>query len=85
MEAQSTQPLLKSAILQNLNIWHSCRTVIFRYALYLQIEQVKGISIMETVPAPEGAPYPWLIDLIYYEYNSGALLVNDGIFIPTCS
>lgn len=50
------------------------------------IFQVTGIVVMETVKAPQHSPNSWLIDTVYSEFNSGAWLVNLGVFEPTnCS
>ncbi len=41
---------------------------------------------MESVPNPtKGTSQPWLIKTVYSEFNSGAWLVNLGVFTPTCS
>lgn len=50
-------------------------------------EQVTGIIILETSEATVTAdtPYQWLINTVYSEFNSGAWLVDLGVFQPNCS
>jgi hypothetical protein len=46
---------------------------------------VTGNIVMEVVPNKKGSSQPWLIQTVYSEFNSGAWLVNLGVFTPTCS
>lgn len=49
-------------------------------------EQVRGLTVIETKRAPEGAPFPWLMNKVFHEFNSGAYLVDLGVFVPeNCS
>ena len=42
--------------------------------------------VLETKKAPYGSAQKWLIDTVYSEFNSGAWLVNLGVFTPSnCS
>lgn len=43
-----------------------------------------GIILMETVYTGDSTN-PWKIDTVYSEFNSGAWLVDIGVFTPTCS
>lgn len=67
---------------QQLNIWHTCTTVIIRWLSSgegQEPEQVTGIIVMETVFQNN----TWLIQTVYSEFNSGAWLVNLGVFKPS--
>lgn len=49
-------------------------------------EQVTGIIVMETTQSTDSSTYPWLINTVYSEFNSGAWLVDLGVFVPAnCS
>jgi len=67
-------------------VWYNCDNVFLRWRTALTPEFVTGIIVMETVPAPAGSKYPWLINTVYSEFNSGAWLVDLGVFVPSnCS
>ncbi|CAK1355190.1 hypothetical protein CB0940_01055 [Cercospora beticola] len=70
---------------EQLNIWHNCDTVTIRWLSKgpgQEPEQVTGIIVLETVNLSN----TWLIKTVYSEFNSGAWLVNLGIFKPSnCS
>jgi len=79
MAGQGAQPPIP---FQQLNIWHTCDTVIIRWLSSgpgQEPEQVTGIIVMETVNQNS----TWLIDTVYSEFNSGAWLVNLDIFRPS--
>lgn len=78
MIGQGQQPAIN---FQQLNIWHSCDTVIIRWettntANITDVKPVIGLISMETVRAPRGNPYPYLIDTVYSEFDAGAWLQN---------
>lgn len=64
---------------------HNCDTVTIRWLSKgpgQEPEQVTGIIVLETVNLSN----TWLIKTVYSEFNSGAWLVNLGIFKPSnCS
>ena len=41
-----------------------------------------GNIVMEAEAAPAGSKFPWKISTVYSEFNSGAWLVNLGVFKP---
>jgi hypothetical protein len=47
-------------------------------------EEVTGIVVMETQYTGKSAN-PYKIKTVYSEFNSGAWLVNLGVFTPSCS
>ncbi|KXL48285.1 hypothetical protein M433DRAFT_138071 [Acidomyces richmondensis BFW] len=66
---------------QQLNIWHSCDSVIIRWettntANIPNVKPVVGMITMETCPAPQGNEYPYYIDTVYSEFDAGAWLQN---------
>lgn len=66
---------------QQLNIWHSCDSVIIRWettntANITNVKPVVGMITMETCPAPQGNTYPYYIDTVYSEFDAGAWLQN---------
>ena len=75
---------------QQLALWYNCNTVFLHWRVDLDVllgkglQSVAGNTVLETVRAPFGSPYPWLIDMVYTEYNSGAWMVDLDIFTPTC-
>ncbi|KXL48206.1 hypothetical protein M433DRAFT_481620 [Acidomyces richmondensis BFW] len=80
---QGSQPAIP---FEQLNVWYNCDNVFLRWRTALTPEFVTGIIVMETVPAPAGSKYPWLINTVYSEFNSGAWLVDLGVFVPSnCS
>nr|POE63439.1 hypothetical protein CFP56_04342 [Quercus suber] len=75
---QGQQPAIN---FQQLNIWHSCDTVMIRWmttntAPITSPRPVVGMITMETCPAAAGAPFPYLIDTVYSEFDAGAWLAN---------
>jgi len=87
IEGQSSQPPIPFTILK---IWHNCNAVFLRWRTdapgTVQPEQpVTGIIAIETVPNPKKrTDQPWLIKVVYSEFNSGAWLYDLGIFKPEC-
>ncbi|CZT22425.1 uncharacterized protein RCC_08295 [Ramularia collo-cygni] len=78
---QSQQP---SIPWEQLNIWHTCTSVFVRWVSKgegQEPEQVTGIVVLETKYDSES----WVIHTVYSEFNSGAWLVNLGLFEPSCS
>jgi hypothetical protein len=73
-----------------LNIWHSCDTVMIRWETtntvtnITNIRPVVGMITMETCEAPQGNAYPRYIDTVYSEFDAGAWLQNlvDAGFCP---
>ncbi|TKA71903.1 hypothetical protein B0A55_07193 [Friedmanniomyces simplex] len=64
-----------------LNMWHSCDTVIIRWettntANITGVRPVVGLISMETVEAPAGNMYPYQISTVYSEFDSAAWLAN---------
>ncbi|KAK5163930.1 uncharacterized protein LTR77_010325 [Saxophila tyrrhenica] len=83
---QGSQPAIP---FEQLNIWHTCDTVIIRWRSEgpgQEPEPVTGNIVIEATPnKPRKAKSePWLIQTVYSEFNSGAWLVNLGVFEPTC-
>jgi len=76
---QSAQPPIP---FEQLNLWHTCDTVIIRWRSAQTPEIVTGNIVMEAEEAPAGSQYPWKISTVYSEFNSGAWLVNLGVFVP---
>lgn len=75
---QSQQPAIN---FERLNLWHSCDTVVIRWtttntAPIPDCRPVVGLITMETLPAPAGSPFPYLIDTVYSEFDAGAWLAN---------
>jgi len=75
---QSQQPAIN---FQQLEIWHSCDTVIIRWettntAPIANVRPVVGLISMETCKAPQGNEYPYWIDTVYSEFDAGAWLAN---------
>ncbi|KAK3109518.1 hypothetical protein LTR53_017148 [Teratosphaeriaceae sp. CCFEE 6253] len=72
-----------------LNVWYNCDTVFLRWRTTLDFttpapEFVTGIIVLETTSAA-GSAQPWLINTVYSEFNSGAWLVDLGVFVPNCT
>ena len=68
---------------RQLNIWHTCDTVILRWRTTVQPgapQIVTGIIVLET--EYDGSDY--LIKTVYSEFNSGAWLVDIDVFNPVC-
>lgn len=75
---QAQQPSIN---FKQLNIWHTCDTVIIRWettntANITDVKPVIGLITMETCEAPSGSQYPFLIDTVYSEFDAGAWLQN---------
>jgi len=71
---------------EQLNLWHTCDTVIIRWRSAQEPEIITGNIVMEAVPSAAGSKYPFKIQTVYSEFNSGAWLVNLGVFKPSnCS
>lgn len=71
-----------------MNIWHTCKDVIIRWSTSIAAgapEEVTGIIVAECEQAPKGNKYPWVIKTVYSEFNSGAWLVDLGVFTPVCN
>lgn len=79
-KGQGSQPPIPFEILQ---LWHTCDTVVIRWRTTVMAgapQFVTGIIVMET----EYKDGDFLIDTVYSEFNSGAWLVDLGVFTPTC-
>ncbi|KAM0716391.1 hypothetical protein Q7P37_007836 [Cladosporium fusiforme] len=64
-----------------LNLWHSCSTVNLRWkttntANITDVKPVVGIIALEVFKNDNGGQYPWLIQTVYSEFDSGAWLQN---------
>lgn len=75
---------------EQLNVWYNCDTVFLRWRTTLNFtapapQFVTGIIVLETTANPGNATEPWLINTVYSEFNSGAWLVDLGVFQPNCS
>nr|POE56620.1 hypothetical protein CFP56_33592 [Quercus suber] len=95
---QGGQPNITFTI---LNVWHNCDTVFLRWKSDTpnpdtpgnmfagkgpqKQEQVTGIIVLETTASSADASIPFLINQVYSEFNSGAWLVDLGVFQPTCN
>jgi len=66
---------------EQLNIWHTCDTVFLRWRSAMSPEEVTGIIVAECVYTHN----TWKIETLYSEFNSGAWLVDLGIFVPSCN
>jgi hypothetical protein len=83
---QSTQP---TVTFRQLNLWVTCRTAILRWEMSDMGGEVAGlpvtgIAVFETLPAPDGAPFPWLVHRLFAEFNVGLWLKQLGVFQPEC-
>jgi len=81
MAGQGAQP---SIPFKTLGLWHTCDTVIIRWRSAQDPEPVTGIIVIEA-EYQKSKTNPWLIKTVYSEFNSGAWLVNLGVFEPECS
>ncbi|KAF2772407.1 hypothetical protein EJ03DRAFT_348784 [Teratosphaeria nubilosa] len=80
---QGSQPAIP---FEQLNLWYNCDNVFLRWRSTMSPEIVTGIIILETTKADESSAQPWLINTVYSEFNSGAWLVDLGVFTPSnCS
>ena len=57
-------------------------TLLRSLSLTLEFQPVHGHAIIDVVPAEEGNRFNWRIKNIFSEFNSGAWLVNLGVFKP---
>ncbi|WPG98593.1 Hypothetical protein R9X50_00138600 [Acrodontium crateriforme] len=82
-KGQGSQPSIPFTI---LNLWYSCEgPVVIRWRSDQTPEIVTGNIVMETERS-NNTGEPWLIKTVYSEFNSGAWLVNLGVFTPSnCS
>ena len=72
---QGTQPDIP---FQQQQIWHTCKTVMFRWQSPQTPNLVTGIVVIETEKAPAGSEECYLMKTIYSEFNSGGWLENAG-------
>lgn len=78
---QGAQPAIPFEI---LNLWYACTgPVVIRWRSAQTPEIITGNIVMETERDTSGSE-PWLIKTVYSEFNSGAWLVNLGVFNATC-
>ncbi|KAF2159695.1 hypothetical protein M409DRAFT_70872 [Zasmidium cellare ATCC 36951] len=66
---------------KQLNLWNACSSVIIRWettntANITDVKPVIGLIVMDTVKAPAGSQYPFLITRVYSEFDAGAWLQN---------
>ncbi|KXT17177.1 hypothetical protein AC579_331 [Pseudocercospora musae] len=76
---QGSQPNIP---FKQLNVWHNCDTVTLRWETTVMPgapQAVRGIIVLESVYQNS----KWLIKTVYSEFNSGAWLVDLGVFKPT--
>lgn len=79
---QASQPAIPFEI---LNMWYACEgPVVIRWRSAQTPEEVTGNIVMETTRSTSTSE-PWLINTVYSEFNSGAWLVNLGVFVPNCT
>lgn len=79
---QASQPPIPFEI---LNLWYACEgPVVIRWRSAQTPEVITGNIVMETTRSSNSSE-PWLINTVYSEFNSGAWLVNLGVFVPNCS
>jgi hypothetical protein len=82
---QGSQPNIPFDI---LNMWYACEgPVVIRWRTTVMPgapETVTGNIVLETERS-NNATEPWLIKTVYSEFNSGAWLVDLGVFVPNCT
>jgi len=79
---QGSQPAIPFEI---LNLWYACEgPVVIRWRSAQSPEIITGNIVLETERGTNSSE-PWLISTVYSEFNSGAWLVNLGVFVPNCS
>lgn len=66
---------------KQLQLWNACNSVIIRWettntANITDVKTVIGLIVMDTVKAPAGSPYPFLINRVFSEFDAGAWLQN---------
>ena len=87
IKGQSSQQPINFDI---LNTWNNCDTVMLRWRGSGNLgpvqpnEDVTGMIVIEAVPSTTSASYPWLIQTVYSEFNSGAWLYDLGVMKPSC-
>ncbi|KAK4565686.1 hypothetical protein LTR86_003534 [Recurvomyces mirabilis] len=82
MAGQKAQPAIPFEI---LNLWYACEgPVVIRWRSAQTPEIITGNIVIEVERATDGSE-PWLIKTVYSEFNSGAWLVNLGVFKPNCT
>ncbi|TKA29488.1 hypothetical protein B0A50_03501 [Salinomyces thailandicus] len=78
---QGSQPPIPFEI---LNLWYACEgPVVMRWRSAQSPEIITGNIVIETTRS-DGSE-PWLMNTVYSEFNSGAWLVNLGVFVPNCT
>ncbi|KAF2859724.1 hypothetical protein K470DRAFT_258575 [Piedraia hortae CBS 480.64] len=81
-KGQGSQPAIPFQI---LNLWYACDgPVVIRWRSTQEPEIITGNIVLETKRSGDYGE-PWLIKTVYSEFNSGAWLVNLGVFKPTCN
>jgi hypothetical protein len=84
-QGQGSQPPIPFNI---LNLWYACEgPVVIRWRTTVMDgapETVTGNIVMETQRSGNSSE-PWLIKTVYSEFNSGAWLVDLGVFKPNCT
>ncbi|KAK3069206.1 hypothetical protein LTR53_012646 [Teratosphaeriaceae sp. CCFEE 6253] len=79
---QGSQPNIPFEI---LNMWYACEgPVVIRWRSAQKPNIITGNIVMEVVRDTTGSE-PWVIKTVYSEFNSGAWLVNLGVFVPNCT
>lgn len=66
---------------KQLQLWNACNSVIIRWettntANITDVKPVIGLIVMDTVKAPAGSQYPFLITRVFSEFDAGAWLQN---------
>lgn len=85
---QGVQPTVRFQIVK---MWYSCEEVFIYWNMTAGVastdepsEPIRGITTIEAEQAAEGSPFPWVNKRVWSEFNSGAYLVNLGLFVPKC-
>ncbi|KAK3624644.1 hypothetical protein LTR56_020894 [Elasticomyces elasticus] len=81
LAGQGSQPNLP---FYQFGLWHTCKQVVVRWRFFNAPLIITGIMALETIPAPPNATFPWLIETVYSEFDSGSWLVGLGLLIPNC-
>jgi len=83
-QGQGSQPAIPFEI---LNLWYACDgPVVIRWRSAQTPEIVTGNIVLVTEKNTDSSSSePYLIKTVYSEFNSGAWLVNLGVFTPNCS
>jgi len=77
--ASADQPSVPFAV---QDIWYTCNTITVRWLSAQTPQPVVGISVLGTIRGPNRNPSKYQINKIWAEFDSGAWLVNLGIFTP---